>query len=88
MEKDDEYKEMTSGKGNIDRRDWLRILSLPMHEGINWFTAGRPDQQEAWHFASARHNRLAMLWEASRARNILTRADRRSQTLDCYRCER
>ena len=82
MEKDDEYKEMASGKGNIliDMTGYA-FCHCPC---INWFTAGRPDQQEAWHFASVRHNRLAMLWEASRARNVLTRPNRRSQTLDPF----
>ena len=81
VEKDDEYKEMASGKGSI----LAAHFAIAMHELIGSPLAAQT-QQEAWGFASARHNRRAMLWEASRARNGL---DHRSQTLDPsrYRCE-
>ena len=87
MEKDDEYKEMANGKENILLTGYA--FCHYHARGHYWFTAGRPDQQKAWRFASARDNRLAMLWEASRARNVLTRPDHYSQAFDPsrFRCE-
>jgi len=80
VEKDDEYKEVASGKGNT-------LIDVTGYAFCHCHARGLGQtQQEAWGFASARHNRRAMFWEASRARNG---PDRRSQTFDPsrYRCE-
>ena len=45
-------------------------------------------QPKAWGFASARHNRLAMLWAASRPRNGPDRRSHRAKLLiSRYRCK-